>query len=47
LPDGRWELKLEKPIADLPRGKLSASVKDRQGNITRVDRTFSVTAAGR
>jgi hypothetical protein len=42
LPDGRWELRLEKPVAELPKGKLTVSVKDKQGNVTRIDRTFSV-----
>jgi RNA polymerase sigma factor (sigma-70 family) len=45
LPDNRWEMKLAKPLADLPRGKLTVSVKDRQGNITRIERTFSVAAS--
>jgi hypothetical protein len=43
---GVWELTLTKPIVNLPRGKLTVSVKDRQGNISRVERTFSVKAAG-
>jgi hypothetical protein len=47
LPGNRWELKLAKPLADLPKGKLTVSVKDRQGNITRIERTFSVAAPGR
>lgn len=42
LPDSRWELRLSKPITDLPRGKLTVSVKDRQGNTSRIERTFSV-----
>jgi len=40
--DGVWELNLATPIDDLPRGRLTVSVKDRQGNVTRVERTFSV-----
>src|SRR6185437_2156682 len=44
LPDGRWELKLDKPITELPRGKLTVSVKDKQGNTTRIERSFSVSA---
>jgi hypothetical protein len=39
---GVWELKLDKPIAALPRGKLTVSVKDRQGNVSVIERTFSV-----
>ena len=42
LPDSRWELKLARPIMDLPRGKLTVAVKDRQGNTSRMERTFSV-----
>src|SRR5262249_12130969 len=40
---GVWELQLSKPIGELPKGKLTISVKDRQGNITRIDRTISVS----
>jgi hypothetical protein len=40
---GVWELQLSKPIAALAKGKLTVSVKDRQGNITRIERTFSVS----
>ena len=39
---GVWEWLLEKPIAKLPHGRLTISVADRQGNIGRVERTFSV-----
>jgi hypothetical protein len=42
LSDSRWELTLGKPIAELGRGKLTVSVKDRKGNLTRIERTFSV-----
>ncbi len=42
LSAGRWELKLAKPITMLPHGTLAVSVKDRQGNISRIERTFSV-----
>ncbi|HWG47670.1 MAG TPA: hypothetical protein VN688_33205 [Gemmataceae bacterium] len=44
VTDGVWELKLAAPIRQLPRGKLIVSVKDRQGNISRLERTFSVAA---
>ena len=37
-----WELKLAKPISKLPSGKLTVSVKDRQGNRSVVERSFSV-----
>jgi hypothetical protein len=39
---GVWELKLGKPITKLPAGKITVAVKDRQGNVTRIDRSFSV-----
>jgi hypothetical protein len=39
---GVWELVLGKPLTDLARGKLTVSVKDRQGNTSRIERTFSV-----
>ena len=42
LPDHRWQLKLPQPITRLAKGKMEVSVKDRQGNITRIERTFSV-----
>jgi hypothetical protein len=36
---GVWELKLGAPVTG--SGKLTVSVKDRQGNETRIERTFS------
>jgi hypothetical protein len=39
---GVWELTLAKPLTELPQGKLTVSVKDRQGNLTRIERTFAV-----
>jgi hypothetical protein len=42
LPDNRWELRLDRPITDLPRGKLNVSIKDKQGNVTRIERSFSI-----
>jgi hypothetical protein len=39
---GVLELALKKPVARLEKGKLTVSVKDRQGNLTRIERTFSV-----
>jgi hypothetical protein len=44
LPGSRWELKLAQPITDLPRGKLTVSVKDKQGNTSRIERMFSVAS---
>src|SRR5439155_20189059 len=43
---GVWELKLAKPITELAKGKLMVSVRDRQGNVTRIERSFSVAARG-
>jgi hypothetical protein len=43
LPGNRWELVLSKPTSQLPEGKLTLLVKDRQGNSTQVVRTFSVS----
>jgi RNA polymerase sigma factor (sigma-70 family) len=39
---GIWELKLAQPLAALAKGKLTVSIKDKQGNVTRIERTFSV-----
>ena len=39
---GVWELKLARPIDRLPKGRLVVSVKDHQGNVARIERTFSV-----
>jgi hypothetical protein len=39
---GVWELKLKTPLTDLQKAKLIVSIKDRQGNVSRVERTFSV-----
>ncbi len=43
--EGVWELRLKRPLTRLARGTLTVSVKDRQGNISRVERTFSVMPA--
>lgn len=39
---GVWELVLDRPIANLSNGNLTISVKDRQGNVARIERVFSV-----
>jgi len=39
---GVWELPLDKSSAKLPSGRLTVAVKDRQGNETRIVRTFNV-----
>ena len=45
VTQGVWELKLTKVIVHLPKGKLTVAVKDKQGNVTRIERTFSVGKA--
>jgi Hydrazine synthase alpha subunit middle domain len=42
ISQGVWEIKLTKPIDELASGKLTVSVKDRQGNVAQVIRTFTV-----
>ena len=39
---GVWEWAPARPPARLAAGKLTVSVTDRQGNVTRIERTFSV-----
>jgi hypothetical protein len=39
---GVWELRLAAPVVRLRRGKIEVSVQDRQGNTSRIERTFSV-----
>jgi hypothetical protein len=39
---GVWELKLARPISRLMKGRLEVSVKDRQGNLSRIERSFSI-----
>jgi hypothetical protein len=43
--DGVHELQLATPIKSLDRGTLTVAVRDRQGNVTRIERTISVGAA--
>ncbi len=47
MADGVWGWKLSRPAAALARGNLTVSIKDRQGNVTRIERTFSVAGGGR
>lgn len=37
-----WQWTLTEPIVELSKGTLTISIKYRQGNITRIVRTFSV-----
>ncbi len=39
---GVWEWKLATPIERLEQGRLTVAVKDHQGNLTRIERTFTV-----
>src|SRR5262249_3294699 len=43
---GVRELTLARPVTRLAKGKLTVSVKDRHGNLTRIERTFSVGSVG-
>jgi mono/diheme cytochrome c family protein len=45
--DGVWQLSLKAPLANVARGKLIVSISDRQGNVSRLERTFSVAASKR
>ncbi len=40
-----WEYKLAAPLTALEKGVLTVAVKDRQGNVTQIERTFSVSKA--
>lgn len=42
--DGVWELSVKTPLANLTRGELTVSVRDRQGNTSKIVRSFSVEA---
>jgi hypothetical protein len=42
LPGSRWELKLARPVGELAQGTLTVTIRDRQGNTSRIDRKFSV-----
>jgi hypothetical protein len=40
--EGIWELTLDNPVTAIRQGRLAVSVRDRQGNVTRIERSFSV-----
>ena len=40
--DGVWELRLKAPAAPPPHGKLTVEIKDRQGNLSRIERTLAI-----
>jgi hypothetical protein len=44
--DGVWELRLPAQLTDVSHGKLTVSINDRQGNMSRIERTFVVSPAG-
>ncbi len=43
--DHVWTLAVNPPLTNLSDGVLTVSVKDGQGNVTRVERSFSISAA--
>jgi hypothetical protein len=45
--DGVWEWKLQRSINTLDAGTIRVSVKDRQGNLSRIERSLSVRGHGR
>jgi hypothetical protein len=42
IGDGIFELKLQQPLPTGKQYSISVSVRDREGNVTRLDREFSV-----
>jgi hypothetical protein len=42
LGDGIWQWKSSTPATSLKSGVLTVSVKDRQGNVSRIERVFSI-----
>jgi hypothetical protein len=42
LEGSRWELRLQQPIRELKKGTLAVSVKDREGNTSTIEQTFSI-----
>src|SRR5262249_15886590 len=42
---GVWELKLATAIQELPRATIVVSIKDKQGNVSRIERSFTVHPA--
>ena len=36
-----WEMKLARPLTALAKGKLTVSVRDKQGNLARIERRLS------
>jgi hypothetical protein len=46
LSQGVWALDLDPPIASLAGGQLTVSVKDRAGNVSRIERDFPPASRG-
>ena len=44
---GVWEMVLATPLTELAKGKLTVSIRDKQGNLARIERTFSVAGVTR
>jgi hypothetical protein len=44
---GVWEFKLGQPIEELAKGQVTVSVKDHAGNVTRIQRTLSISSMSR
>jgi hypothetical protein len=42
IDPGVWELKLAKPLAETPSATIEVSVRDIQGNLTQIERRFSI-----
>jgi len=42
LSGNRWEWKLGTPVEKLDSGNLTVSIQDRRGNVTTLERTFSI-----
>jgi hypothetical protein len=47
VSQGVWELRLARPLTALERGRLTVSVRDNQGNLSRIERKVSVQAPER
>jgi hypothetical protein len=47
INSGVWELPLRLPLTKLARGTLVLSVRDRHGNLARIERAFSVVPPGK
>jgi hypothetical protein len=45
VAQGVWEYPLTQPLNDLRSGTLTVSVRDRQGNVARIERRFSIGQA--